>query len=561
MRKITLISSLLVLIVICSVSIRNDHVYIRAENNNQSKSISSDALGDPIGDSGILAQYTNTEFILDGNLSDWEQEGIESELLANTDVYLAYDANYVYVGLTWEDSSFSNSIFTWNKTGMIDDDDADWVVINGEDDIAYMGFAPSDNMTKGDFWVWTASNRTYDGYVHECDYYGTPDTGLTPYMININNTDFHFWNSKPVYYNNWTSIVNYAAIPNSTLIDGWYNKGLITPTASQADVSVNWTYSNEHYTMEFKRLLDTTKSDDYALDFVSDELTFYLGNEDGDRTKDNNHYYRSFKITLANNPAELSFDTIPESISEALLITGEVYDDFIDTDIRVACSGWDDTYGPGVSFYVSINTITGAWSFLFFYEEWDMPLGTANITVSFYPKYEDPIILWQETEIEDTRPPNIYGITDIADWYPDGVPLDIDEVTITIGIEDDYCRNDDLSAYLFYYKDNDVLSMVQMVQFSSAGRTFSANIPVEHDEDIEHEYFYFVEVFDVTLNKVTTAKLNFTSITGIYTPIKTGSENSHIVPLPTLEIILAAMALITIIGKANLKKKNSLDFK
>ncbi len=555
MRKTTIISSILVVLVIFSMSFKNENIYIRAEKGDQSKPISSDALGDPIGDSGILAQFTNAEFILDGNLSDWETEGIESELLAGANVYLAYDTNYVFVGLSWEDISFNDTIFTWNKTGMVDDDDAAWYPIDGVDDMAYMGFAPSDNITKGDFWIWTASNRTTDGYVHECDYEGNPDTGLTPYLINSNDTESLYWNAKPVYYNNWSPIVDYAAIPNSTLIDGWYNKGLITPTASQADVSMNWTYSNEQYIMEFKRPLDTSKTDDYALDFVGDELTFYL------RIRNNHHTiydyfgYSSFKIAIANDPAELTFNTIPESISESLLITGKVYDDFQNTDIRIHSSGWDDTYGSGCEFSVTINSITGAWSFLFYYDELDMPLGTNNITITFVPMYEDPIILWQEIEIEDTRPPNIYGITDVTDWYPEGIPLDVNEVTITIGIEDDYWHNDDLTAYLYYYKGDDVLSVVEMIQFSPSGRTFSGIIPVEHDENIEHLYYYFVEVFDVSLNKVTTATLNFKSIAGIYTPKFTGSENTNIVPLPILEVTLTAMALITIVSKVRQKKR------
>ncbi|MHA1461774.1 MAG: hypothetical protein ACTSQ0_01755 [Candidatus Heimdallarchaeota archaeon] len=555
MRKTTLISSLLILVVIFSASLKIENTNIRAESDDQSEPISCDALGDPIGDKGILAQYTNTEFILDGNLSDWETEGIESEVLAYTTVYLAYDSNYVYVGLTWDDISFNDSVFTWNKTGMYDDDDADWFPLDGADDMVSVGFAPSDNITKGDFWIWTASNRTLDGYVHECDYEGSPDMGLTPYLVNTNDTDFGYLGSKPVYYSNWTPIVDYAAIPIGTLIDGWYNKGLITPTASQVDVTMNWTYSNEQYTMEFKRPLDTSKSDDYALDFGSDDLTFYLNVKNQDDTIYESYYYRDFKITIANDPAELSFDALPESVSETLLITGEVYDDFEDVEIMITCSGWDNTFGPGVYFEASINTITGAWSFLFFYDEWDMPLGTNNITVSLDPKYEDPIILWQEIEIEDTRPPYIYGITDVSDWYPDGVPLNIDEITITIGIEDDYCQNDDLTAYLYYYKGDDVLSMEEMIQFSATGRTFSGVIPVEHDEDIEYLYNYFVEVFDATMNKVTTTKLNFTSITGIYTPILTGSENSQIVPLPILGITIAAMVLLSVIGKANQKKR------
>ncbi len=556
MRKRTIISSFLVLIVIFSMSFRNENIYIKTERDNQPKPISSDALGDPIGDSEIFAQFTNTEFILDGNLSDWEQEGIKSELLSNVNVYLAYDSNYVYIGLTWADSTFSDSVFTWNKTGMIDEDDADWEIIDGEDDIVSMGFAHSDNISKGDFWTWTASNRTHNGYVFEHDYGRNPDTGLTPYLINTNTTENIYWNAKPVYYNNWTPITNYSAIPNFTTIDGWYNEGLITPSASQADVSMNWTYSNEQYIMEFKRPLNTSKTDDCALDFVSDELTFYLEISGSFHTVSYNSFnFNSFKITITNNPAELTFDTMPSEISLSLLITGEVYDDFGNIKVRIECSGWNDTYGPNSYDYASIDLITGSWSFLFFYDNRNMPIGTNNITITLNPMYEDPIILWQLIDIEDTYPPHIYGVTNITDWYPKGIPLNIDKVTITIGIDDTYCDTDDLKAYLYYYKGDDVLSMVEMTQFSILGRTFSGNFSVEHDIEIDYLYFYYVEVFDVYMNKVTTTKLNFTSIAGIYTPIQTGSENSHIVYLPTLEIALAAMALITIIGKANKKKR------
>lgn len=554
MRKITLISSLLVVIVIFPLCLKNENTFITAENANQSKPISNDALGDPIGDSGILAQYTNTEFILDGNLSDWEQEGIESELLEFVNVYLAYDSNYVYVGLTYEDSTINNEIFTWNKTGMIDEDDASWNRFSGADDMAYVGFAPSDNITKGDFWIWTASNRTSDGYVYECDIEGNPDTGLTPYMMNTNDTDMNYWSSKPVYYNNWTPIVDYAAIPEGTLIDGWYNKGLITPTESQADVVMNWTHSNEQYTMEFKRQLDTSNSDDYVLDFVSDELTFYLGRANQHDTEDVNFSFYSFKITLANDPAELTFDTLPISTSEAFLITGQVYDDFMETEVRITCSSWEDTYGPGYYNLVTINTITGAWSFTFSFNEWDMPLGTNNITIAFDPMYENPIILWQEIDIEDIRPPNIFGITDVAEWYPEGIPLDVSEVTVIIGIEDDYYQTDDLNAYLYYYKGNDVISMVEMIHFSYYSRTFTGNILVEHSRDVDYLYFYFIEVFDGSLNKVTSTKLNFTSLGGVML-IDIGSENSHIVPLPTFEIALVAIVLITITGKARQKRR------
>ena len=55
-----------------------------------------------------------------------------------------------------------------------------------------------------------------------------------------------------------------------------------------------------------------------------------------------------------------------------------------------------ETYGLGIWGKADYNKFTGDWSYLFYYDEDDMPIGTHQLTIKFLPKYEEEIIISQE---------------------------------------------------------------------------------------------------------------------------------------------------------------------
>lgn len=489
-------------------------VFASSASAQESSFVYPDYTPVPLGEKGIWAAgIADSVITADGDLADWED--IPFGIINGINVSLAYDSSYVYIALQWKDTASDIAMGKWNKTGMITDTLVDWQFVDGADDVLLVGF---DDDTDVDIMVWTASNRTQGDYMFECDDEGTADGGTLPFEMNTNETDT-FVDAKPLYDDDWVAIADETTLANGTMYKAWHDVDTITPTGSQTNTEVYWDWNTtmEHYyTMEIVRDLDTGETDDLVIDFSS-PLYFYLGGADGDDTYDMLIDYEVLEVSLTNDDAELTFDTLEDTITESLLITGTVYDDYEGWDLIVECSGWEDTYGPGSFDYVSVNTATGNWSYLFIFNENDMPLGEMTITVSFMTRYNGTLVASQDTYFDDVNAPTIQGIVDVASRYPDGVPADEDYVVVTVGLDDDYCINDDITALLYSYKGNDVALSTPMVQFSSGSTTFIANITVLH-EAAPVNYTYFIQAWDTNLNKATSAHFVFTSATSVATP-------------------------------------------
>ena len=135
------------------------------------------------------------------------------------------------------------------------------------------------------------------------------------------------------------------------------------------------------------------------------------------------------------------------------------------------------------------------------------------------------MILSQEVTIIDNTAPSV-GLLDMNERYPNGVPIGIDYVAITVGAGDDYqywvggftgySDTDFLSVFLFYIIGG-VVNMVPMVQFSPGGSTFLANITLDHT--YTRNITYYVQAFDPIGNTVVSEYLWFYSM-GAPTPPK-----------------------------------------
>jgi len=456
--------------------------------------------GTPLGDKGIWI-YNNTgggAITIDGDLSDWAS--VPHDVFAGVTVYLAYDAVNVYVAVTWKDTTNDDEISHWNKTGMLNSTHAAWEQLLGADDMLSVGF---DNGTYKDTWVWTASIRTDGSHAYE-----PGDAGTEPFIENIDATG-----TMPIYDNTTTPIADYTTIPNGTVYKGWFAQA---PSGSQTDVSLSSTWNasgNDMYVVEFSRALDTGNPDDIVLDFT--DLTgqsFFVGAANKQDCTSMDVTTTAFSLAEGNDAATLTFDVIPnaDGVDGSLLIRGNVYDDYDGWELIVYMEGWANTYGPGAYDYADVNLATGNWSYLFIYNQWDMPLGDDNIWVEFYPKYDAPIILNRTVTIVDEEAPTFIGIVDLSDRYPDGVSInDTTYVTVTAGIQDNYWEKDDIEAHLYSYKDNDVALMTPMIHFDPYGTTFSANITISYTPGAANNYTYFIDAFDPELNKALSGKFYF----------------------------------------------------
>ncbi len=553
MRKTTLISSFLTLIMIVSIAILSTPAQSGFAAAPEPNLFTQDDIGDPIGDKGIWAVDASTNTILaDGDLADWD--GLAFENFNGINVSLAYDATNVYIALQWEDTTNSIEVGQWNKTGLINPSLVDWSFVEGADDAVQIGFTDGVDT---DIMIWTASNRTKVDLAFECDDEGIADAGALPYAMNTNETDT-FVDAKPIYDNDWILIGDELTVSNGTLYNAWQDDdsaniagGGQLNTAVGADF--NSTLEN-CYTIEMIRLLDTTDPDDFVLDFTS-ALSFKVGVANQDSTIDMLIQTESYKISTTNEAADLTFTEITTNpVSETLIITGEVFDDYEGYSLIVEMDGWDYTYGAGSFMPVDVNEATGAYSFLFIFDGWDMPLGEQTIFVSLYTLYEAPIVLNQTIEIDDINAPYIEGIADLQDRYPNGVPLDENYVVVTVGLGDNYAHVNDITAYLYSYEGDDVALKTDMVQFASGSTTFVANITIDHGYGVVNNYTYFVQAWDTNFNKVTSEYFSFLSAGRNVQPTGPG-QISVIVPLPALEITLVAIALIAIISKARQKKR------
>ncbi len=505
----------------------------------------------PLGVNGIwainLSSYSNS-ISLDGNLTDWD--GIPKEEFDDMEISLAFDENFVYIAVQWEDSTLDNEIGKWNKTGMINADDAQWEFIGGKDDQLKIGFHIGP---ENDYWVWTSSNITIDPYVYESEGNYTADSGDLPFVMNTNGTDFE-GNVKPIYDNDQLPIVDWGVIPVSTCFDAYFPN---TPTGSQTDVLVASDWNNtkmNRYTLEFKRALNTGQIDDIEFDFGLSNFNFFIGKIDGEITE---YFYFAnydYRISTENEIPTLTFDVIPGLVTESLLIGGIVYDDYVNYDFTVNVT-WEYTPETEYIDYPVVNHLTGQWSYLLSYNYYYMPLGWQDIIITFDPKYDDPIIMNQTTSFDDIDPPEILGIVDMGNRYPDGVPIDEEYVPITIGIRDNYDITDNLIAQLYAWKDDGITTLYPMDQFSSGGTTFYVDLYLSYDPLAENLYTYFVQVWDTSNNKITSEYYTFFVGEGSSSPPTTITLTATIdIGIPFIEIIIIGSIAISLMTYSIVRK-------
>lgn len=452
------------------------------------------------------------------DLNDWDTLP-NFAVYGGINVSIAFDGTYVYLLVNWKDTTNDSTVGQWNKTGNVNANYGAWDFLDGADDVLQVGFSTQADGSDADVMVWTYSNRTYSGYMYECDATGAPDTGNLPFLMNTNET-LTFDDAQPAYEDDDMTTplpADPTTIPNGTKVDAWHDiEDGYTPTGSQTDteIIIDWnTTKEDHYFAWVRRELDTGQGDDLVLDFTTGDTYFWLGGANADDTYDMLIPMSSYLTCLTNDPAELTFDEddIPRLVTESLLVTGTVWDDYAGWSLIIWMDGWEDTYGAGAYDFVSVNEATGDWSYLFLFDEWDMPLGEQTIYVQLVPLYDNAILLDNTTDIDDVEAPTIQGTVDVRSRYPDGVPVDEDYVTVTVGLQDDYASVNDVTAYLYSWKDNDVALRTQMEHFVADSTTFSANITITHTEGVTHNYTYFIEAWDTNLNKATSAKFWFLS--------------------------------------------------
>lgn len=453
----------------------------------------------PMGDKGIwiidLFSYGNT-IVLDGNLSDWT--GIPHDVFNGVDVHLAYNETYVFVATSWTDPSIDGEISCWNKTGHINTTHGIWEELDGADDMLSIGFS---NGTYTDRWIWANSLKGDANFAYETDGTGTADSGALPFIKNEDPVVA----DQPGFDNTSVVITDHTSILDGTRYFQWFDN---TPDGSQIDVSIaqSWNASGDgKYIVEFLRPLDTgSYIDDIKLDFLDlTDQTFFVGSENKHDALDSDVSVYELSLAADNEPAEFEFDPIVNPVTGALLITGHCYDDYDGTDIHVQLSGWIDTYGPGYFDNATLNFFTGAWNYLFHYDENDLPIGDFALTVEFIPKYDVSIKVTQNITIDDIVPPQILGIVDLNARYPEGVPSVTEYVPVTVGVADNYDPKDYLIVQLYHWKGDSVALMTPMQQFAPGSTTFCANITLDYSSpNDDNNYTYFVQAWDTSHNKV-----------------------------------------------------------
>lgn len=470
----------------------------------------------PVGDKGIwiidLFSYSNN-IVLDGNLSDWD--GIPHDFFNGVDIYLAYNESFVSVAATWKDTSQDAKMSEWSKTGATDDNatHGTWVEYHGNDDMVAVGFS---NGTYTDMWTWAYSIRGDASNAYEDDGAGTPDAGVLPFVRNLDVGPATQGWLQPATDNSSVAIGDHGALANGTAYKGWFDD---VPSGSQTDVDIAYTWNtsgDDMYVVEFRRLLDTgSEVDDIKLDFNDlTGMSFFVGSANKQDFIDMDVGVLELDLADDNEPAEFEIDPFVNPVTDNFLFTGHLYDDYLGFDILVHLSGWNDTYSPGYLVNADVNLFTGGWNYLFDYNEVDMPIGDHTITAEFKPKYDESFKIIQDITIDDIDPPQILGIVDLSERYPDGVPSETEYVTVTVGASDNYqywsselggyTDKDSLTLHLYSWKDDGVALMTPMKQFAPGGATFQANITLDYSSPADdNNYTYYVQVWDPSNNKVT----------------------------------------------------------
>lgn len=438
----------------------------------------------------------------DGDLSDWATYA--HGVFDGVDLYLGYDATHVWIAAQWADASYD-----WNTTNFVNKTGTGWEILDGADDMFAIGF--SDD-TDQDVMIWTASNRTDIDLAYECNATWWNDTDTLAHVFNWNGT-------HPLYDAYGSAIVDYASIAVDTKYPMWF--GEPTATGSQANTDVDWDWNKTkegYYTLEMSRLLDTGETDDMVLDFTTDleDLSIWIGTENKQNCHDMVVGITDYDIYDNNEPAYLQFSVTQAVWDVACVISGNASDDYAGLELQISIDG-GDTYDTA-----GIDPLTGEWFYFFGYNDVDMPLGDTTITVTLVPQYEDPIVLERDTEFVDTEAPTIVGVVDIGANYADqgGVPNDTLEVEIIIGVDDNYDSTDNLLCELYYFKDDDVILMIPMTQFSVGGPTYSATLPLDYEIGADNNYTYFISVWDGEQNKIDSDRYYF-QVIHVTTPVVT----------------------------------------
>jgi len=483
-------------------------------------------------DNGTYAQWTNTTFTADGNITEWIEEGIIPRKINGRTVYLAFDNSNVYVAVKSYNYLFDNDLVRYNKTDTGDG----YKVINGDEDILTVGFS---NGTFSDYWTWTASQRTAENFAYEHDGAGNPDTGTLPFIFNSNESSVND-NSIPIYNKTMHIIDDHSSIPIGTVIPAWFENPLV-PTGSQSNVAMRMSHSNRYTTIEFVRSLNTGYGDDLLLNFTKNTTWFIFGYRDSDDSRDFHITTNPYLISLQNTPAELTFDALPSWVNDSLLLQGTVFDDYVDYTIDVLLD---------ISMYpesANINRTTGTWSYLVPFRDNYLLLGLNNILITLNPPYEDEISLNQSTFVEDTLAPVIHGVTNISEIYPDGVPNTEVKVTIDANITDQYYRIRDLSVNLYIYRNKVLGSVTQMSQwenpFGPFYQFFREDIiftPLDPYPPL-NKFTYCIVATDDSNNTIKSANYTFEII-----PLGTLYENTNVVSNSIFGSIILVSCLVVL---------------
>jgi hypothetical protein len=458
-------------------------------------------------DNGTWAQVTAQTIVLDGNVSEWTD--VIPETFGGATVYLAYDATNVYVAVVWADSTVGTQGSQWNKTDATDG----FEMIDGDDDVVTVGFSLDG---QSDMWTWTASNRTSNDYALEWNATsGEFDAGTLPFVKNALDGDFA--NGYPIYDNNWDPILDNSTIAVNTHINAW-QVNETTPTGDQTSVDIGVNHTGTHYIVEFMRPLIAADADDFTFDFTGNDMYFHVGVANGDGAVDFGIATSSHLICLTNEPGEITLDPVPELVNGSLLLQGTAYDDYEDYFVEVWVDTWADTWGSVD--YVDVNRVTGAWSYLLLFNEMDMPLGDAEITISLYAPYEGYHDAVDESYFQDIEAPSIVGLTNLTYRYPTGVQCADEYVTVTVGLSDNYDYVDYLTANVYTIVDDGIALATPMVQFYADTTSFNANITLDPTWDcsVQHNITYFVQAWDTTGNKRTSERYTFFTAITLKTP-------------------------------------------
>jgi len=267
---------------------------------------------------------SDSSIFIDGFFSDWTNITFESYV--GVDVAIGYDDTNIYVAAEWADAAENDLVSMWNKTGMIETDEAAWEFIEGEDDRLAVGFS---NGIDADIWVWTASNRTDDDYAYEMNITGHPDSGNLPFVMNTNGTTLTD-SAIPIYNSTFQPIIDYNVIPNGTMINAWFPQ---TPNGSQTDVDIAHFFDGVYHRVEFRRAIDTGNDDDDYVWDLSDltDIHFVISSSNRDDAENMDFFMTSvvetrewYDITVTTNVHVLGDAKIHSSgINNGTSVTGE----------------------------------------------------------------------------------------------------------------------------------------------------------------------------------------------------------------------------------------------